>query len=63
MTDTNPFDRQALTTDQFQTLLGQLLAAAWANDIDPTGTQAYRNGPDQPDWEIEIVELEKTDSS
>lgn len=63
MTDDTPFDRQNLTTDQFETLLGQLLAAAWASDIDPTGTQAYRNGAERPDWEIEVVELEKRDSS
>lgn len=59
MTDDNPFRHRELTDDQFDALLGQLLDAAWASEIDLRGTRAYRNGPEVPDWEIEVVELEK----
>lgn len=49
------------SSETFETALDQLIAAAVANGVHPAGTFQLRNGDGKPDWEVEVVELEKPD--
>lgn len=55
----NPYDDEVTSVEEFQQRLGQVVRAAAANDIDPSGSWEFRNGAELPDWEAMIVELEK----
>lgn len=59
MSRDNPYDGEIASVEEFEALLGQVVRAAAANDIDPQGSWEVRNGAELPDWEAMIVELEK----
>lgn len=59
MTDDNPYIHEITTADSFEVALGDLLAAASRNGIDPRGAWVYRGQERVPDWEAMIIELEK----
>lgn len=59
MTHEASIDGEITTNDEFEAVLGQLLAAANANGVEPEGGWEYRSNGADPDWEVVIVELEK----
>lgn len=59
MTRDSAFDVTISTTDEFEAALGELLAAAAGNGIDPEGSWEYRSDDSGADWEIMVIELEK----
>lgn len=48
------------STQAFERALQDLLATAVENAVDPSGSWEIRNGDPHPDWEAQIVELEKS---
>ncbi|MDZ7701402.1 MAG: hypothetical protein U5J98_04665 [Halobacteriales archaeon] len=47
------------TAEEFEAAMGDLLAAATKNDIDPRGSWVYRNGHvELDDWEVMVYELD-----
>lgn len=60
MSRDNPYDDEITSVEEFEQLLGQVVRAAAANDIDPRGSWEVRNGGTLPDWEAMIVELAKS---
>lgn len=59
MTHDPSFDGAIATPEEFQAVLGRLLAAADRNGVEPRGSWEYRSNEDGPDWEVMVVELEK----
>lgn len=56
-----PGDDEIATVDEFERSLGDLLAAAGRNGVDPRGSWVFRSGDGVPDWEAMILDLEKPD--
>ena len=52
-----PWTESLTTEDDFEAALGDLLAAAAANDIDVRGSWVYDNGEPHPSWEVLVYEL------
>jgi hypothetical protein len=46
------------TTEEFEMALGNLLAVALQNGIDPRGAWEFRKDGTPPDWEVMVVELQ-----
>lgn len=60
-TDATPLVSPDITsTSAFERALEDLLATAIENEVDPSGSWEIRNGDRHPDWEAQIVELEKS---
>ena len=49
------------STDGYKRTLSQLLTSAIDQRLDPSGSWEIRNGETHPDWEVQVVELEKPD--
>lgn len=57
MTSPNPPD-DVRSTEEFETYLTALIEASISNGVDPRGAWEFRPSDGQPDFEIEIVELD-----
>ncbi len=47
------------SSDEFQSLLETLMRSAHESGVDVRGSWEMRNGPEYPDWETQISELQK----
>ncbi|MFB6094753.1 MAG: hypothetical protein ABEJ77_07410 [Halanaeroarchaeum sp.] len=55
--DSHEPDHDPITTEeQLDSALATLLASAYENGIDPSGSWVVRNGH-APDWEVQVFEL------
>lgn len=59
MTHDTPFDGTVTTADEFEAVLGDLLAAATGNGIDLEVSWEYRSARAEADWELMVIQLEK----
>jgi len=60
MTDI-PFEELIATSDDVETVLCEMLAAAEQNDLDPRGTTVCRtDDPSRTDYEVIVYELEES---
>lgn len=54
-------DSPPQSEEEFHSQLKTLFHRAHDNGIDVKGGWACRNGPDAPDWDIVVTEIEKLD--
>lgn len=52
-------DERITTADEFEAVLGEVLAAVAGNGIDPEGSWEYRTDDSGTHWEVMVIELEK----
>jgi hypothetical protein len=57
MSHDDTLDVDPRTPAELESLLGEVLAAAVTNGVDPRGSWVYRNLDGVPDWELMVNEL------
>jgi len=51
------------TAEEFHTGLRDLLRQAHSGDVEVRGGWASRNGPEHPDWDVVVTQVEKPGES
>jgi len=60
--DTSGHDeREIRTATELDAAFTQILRSADENGVDPGGSWEIRNGASNPDWEVQVFELQKRD--
>lgn len=60
--DTSGHDeREIRTATELDAAFTQILRSAVENGVDPGGSWEIRNGASNPDWEVQVFELQKRD--